>query len=64
MTKPKLLFDENLSFRLVELLAEPFPGVRMSMMSVCMGARKADVESFVQEAETALLAIQMEREYP
>ena len=26
MTKPKLLFDENLSFRLVELLAEPFPG--------------------------------------
>jgi hypothetical protein len=36
----------------------------MSMMSVCMGARKADVESFVQEAETALLAIQMEREYP
>ena len=26
MTKSKLLFDENLSFRLVELLAEPFPG--------------------------------------
>ena len=25
MTGPKLLFDENLSFRLVKLLAEPFP---------------------------------------
>jgi len=25
MTGPKLLFDENLSCRLVKLLAEPFP---------------------------------------
>ncbi len=25
MTGPKLLFDENLSFRLIKLLAESFP---------------------------------------
>ncbi len=119
MTKSKLLFDENLSFRLVELLAEPFPGsahVNDVGLHGCpdsdiwtyaaahelvlvskdndfrqlaflrgpppkvvwlrvgnaptnavvdlLHSRKADIESFVQEAETALLAIQMEREYP
>lgn len=119
MTTPKLLFDENLSFRLVELLAEPFPGsahvndaglhgcpdgdvwthaathgfVLVSkdndfrQLSFLRGAppkvvwlrvgnaptkavvdllrsRQADIESFVQEVETALLMIQMERDYP
>lgn len=119
MTGPKLLFDENLSPRLVELLVEPFPeSVRIDdlglhgcpdgdvwnyarehgfvlvskdndfrQISFLRGAppkvvwlrignaptiavvellrtRKTDVESFVGDAETALLMIQTERDYP
>lgn len=117
MTGPRLLLDENLSPRLVKLLAESFPGsvhvddvglhgcldgdvwsyaldhdlVLVSkdndfrQLSFLRGAppkvvwlrignaptravadllrsRKTDVESFVREAETALLAIQAEGE--
>jgi predicted nuclease of predicted toxin-antitoxin system len=119
MTGPKLLFDENLSSRLVKLLAEPFPesvhiddvglhgcpdgdvwsyardhgfvlvskdndfrqlsflrGAPPKVVWLRIGnaptkavadllrARKADVESFVGDAETALLTIQIERDYP
>ena len=119
MTEARLLFDENLSPRLVKLLAEPFPGsvhvddvglhgrpdgdvwayardngfVLVSkdndfrQLSFLRGAppkvvwlrignapthaaadllrsRKADVESFVCDADTALFVIQVERDYP
>jgi predicted nuclease of predicted toxin-antitoxin system len=119
MTNARLLFDENLSPRLVELLADSFPssahvnGVGLHgrpdgdvwsyasehgyvlvskdndfrQLSFLRGAppkvvwlrignaptkevvgllcsRKEDVESFVRDAETALLVIQMERDYP
>jgi predicted nuclease of predicted toxin-antitoxin system len=119
MKELRLLFDENLSPRLVKLLAESFPnslhvddvGLRgcsdgdvwsyarergfvlvskdndFRQLSFLRGAppkvvwlrignaptkavvdllcsRKEDVESFVRDTETALLAIQMERDYP
>ncbi|MDP1613224.1 MAG: DUF5615 family PIN-like protein [Sulfuritalea sp.] len=119
MTRPKLLFDENLSPRLVGLLADPFPesahiddvGLHgrpdgdvwnyarehgfvlvskdndFRQLSFLRGAppkvvwlrignaptqavvdllrsRKQDVESFARDAETALLMIQAERDYP
>ncbi|MDP2824116.1 MAG: DUF5615 family PIN-like protein [Sulfuritalea sp.] len=119
MTGPKLLFDENLSSRLVKLLAEPFPesahiddvGLHgcpdgevwsyarergfvlvskdndFRQLSFLHGAppkvvwlrignaptkavvellrsRKVDVESFVRDADTALLTLQMARDYP
>ena len=119
MTRPKLLFDENLCFRLVKLLAESFPesvhtddaGLRgcqdgdvwnyarehgfvlvskdndFRQISFLRGAppkvvwlrignapttavidllrsRAADIESFARDIDTALLTVQMERDYP
>ena len=119
MTEPRLLFDENLSPRLVKLLAESFPNsmhiddaglhgcpdgdvwsyardhefvlvskdndfrqlsfLRGAPPKVVwlrignaptqavvdlLGSRKADVQSFARDADTALLVIQMERSYP
>lgn len=119
MTGSRLLFDENLSFRLIELLADSFPDsahigdvglhgcpdedvwnyarehgfVLVSkdndfrQLSFLRGAppkvvwlrignaptlavvdllrsRKGDVELFVRDAETALLTIQIEHDYP
>lgn len=119
MTGPKLLFDENLSFRLVTLLAELFPGsahtddvglrgspdgdvwtyarengfVLVSkdndfrQLSFLRGAppkvvwlrignapttavvdllrsRVADIDTFARDVDTALLAVQMERDFP
>lgn len=119
MNGPRLLFDENLSPRLVKLLAEPFPqsahvddvglhgradgdvwayardngfvlvskdndfrqlsflrgtppkvvwlrigNASTSAAADLLRSRMADVESFVRDAETALLTIQIERDYP
>jgi len=119
MTGPRLLFDENLSYRLVTLLAEPFPRsmhVDHAGLHGCpdedvwgyarehgfvlvskdndfrqlsflrgappkvvwlrignaptqavvhlLGSRTADIESFVQDADTTLLTIQIECDYP
>jgi predicted nuclease of predicted toxin-antitoxin system len=119
MTGPKLLFDENLSYRLVNLLAAFFPesahiedvglhgcldedvwgyarkhgyvlvskdndfrqlsflrgappkvvwlrigNAPTQAIVELLGSRQADIESFVQDPDTALLLIQIEREYP
>lgn len=119
MTGPRLLFDENLSYRLIKLLAESFPqsahvddvglhggsdddvwgyarkngfvlvskdndfrqlsflrgappkvvwlrvgNAPTKAVVDLLGSRKADIESFARDADTALLTIQIERDYP
>lgn len=119
MTGPRLLYDENLSYRLVKLLAELFPesahiddvglhgcpdddvwnyarqqgfvlvskdndfrqlsflrgappkvvwlrigNAPTQVVVELLGSRKVDIESFEREADTALLTIQTEHDYP